>query len=469
MAQSSSSPHNALKLAKNGDPKAIQSVINYLLKDKNITTLVSLKTDYLHIILESEAADGKCLARREMFGETENVWRQPTRQDSQPVKIANPSISQQFSTVSIIKILNKINAPYISTAVIQAKIKGQANPVWTECIQLNALPEAETPQTQQKKTSSFFYWPMWFPYPSSWLRTIILLLWTGIIVRIFGFWGVFFAGVLSLISDNPILFLQILGVSLLGSCLVLSYVYHLIDFKKPSNSPRWFPRPVKLWEGVYAPIVLVISVIVVIILCFPFVPLNECTLSSASQSSYCRRVLSRYSDELGVYATVIWLLSISYLYQIEYLLRIHFPFKKFLKLTVISLVTVFTITNIQFTLKYWDYIYGAFTAFMPPQTTATKPIETIPTVTQPAIKAPEIKKIDPFQEAINQATTAAILTQSAQSKLEWETVANHWEKALELMKEIPSTHANYQVAQDRVIQYQKNLEYAQLAASRANL
>ena len=37
------------------------------------------------------------------------------------------------------------------------------------------------------------------------------------------------------------------------------------------------------------------------------------------------------------------------------------------------------------------------------------------------------------------------------------------------MKEIPSTHANYQVAQDRVIQYQKNLEYAQLAASRANL
>jgi putative sterol carrier protein len=58
------------------------------------------------------------------------------------------------------------------------------------------------------------------------------------------------------------------------------------------------------------------------------------------------------------------------------------------------------------------------------------------------------------------------LTQSAQSELEWKKVANHWENALELMKEVPPDHGNYTIAQDRVIQYQNNLDYANLAASK---
>ncbi|MGB3532307.1 MAG: hypothetical protein WBA13_02195 [Microcoleaceae cyanobacterium] len=436
MTQSASNPYDALKLAKKGDPKAIQAVINHLLKDRNITAKVSLKNDAVHIILQSQDV-----------------------------------ISQALSTASLMKVLQKINAPYINTAIIQAKTQGQVNPVWTECIPLNTQykPQPEIPQIKEKKSLFSVQWPMLFPYPSSWLRTVILLLWTGIIVRIFGFWGALFAGILSLIADDPILFLQILGISLLGSCLVLSYVYHLIDFNKPSNSPRWFPRPVKLWEGIYAPIVLVLSFIIVILLCFPFVPLNECTLSSASQSSYCRRILNSYFDELEVYATIIWLLSIAYLYQIEYLLRTHFPLKKFLKLIGISLVTIFTITSLQFTLKYWDYISGALTAFITPQITTANQIDTIPVKTEAVTKAPEINKIDPFKKAINKATIAATLTQSAKSKLEWEEVANHWQNALELMKEIPSSHTHYQAAQDRVILYQKNLEYAQLAASQASL
>jgi hypothetical protein len=432
MTPSASNPYNALKLAKTGDPQAIQAVINHLLKDHNIAAKVSLRNESIYIDLESQEV-----------------------------------ISQAVSTTSILKILNKINPPYITTAVIRAKTQGKSNPVWTECIQLNTQPQVEISQTEQKKTSTSFHWPAWFPYPSSWLRSIILLLWVGIIFRIFGFWGVLFGGIVSSLADHPILFLQIVGLSLLGSCLVLAYIYHLIDFKKPSHSPRWFPRPVKLWEGIYAPIVLLLSFIIVILVCFPFVPLNECTLSSYSESYYCRRLLNDYYHKLDVYATIVWLLSILYLYQIESLLRPRFPFKKFLKFILISCITLFAVASFQFTLQYWNYLYGTLTAFINPPTT-TEPINTTPVKAETSIKAPEIGKTDSFQAAIKQATTAAELTQSAQSKLEWEKVASHWDNALELMKEVPGTHPHYEVAQDRIIQYQKNQDYANLAASRAD-
>lgn len=417
-----SDPYNALKLAKTGDPKAIQTVINYLLKDKEVTAKVLLKNDAIHIFLEFEE-----------------------------------SIDQSISALSIIQVLNKINAPYLNTAVIQAKIKGKVNPIWTECIQLNTQAEAEIILTKLKKTSSSFQWPAWFPYPSSWLRSVILLLWVGIVVRIFGYWGMFFGDLISSLTDHPILFLQILGVSLLGSCLVLSYIYHLIDFKKSS---KWFPRPIKLWEGIYAPLVFLISIIIVILIGYPFIPWNDCTLSVIPQSSYCSRIVDSYITELTDFEAIIWLGSILYLYQIEYLLRLYFPVKKFLKFTAISLLTGFTIITIQFSFNYWNYIYGAITALITPKTEQINPVNTTVTKTEAAIPSTKTTKIDPFQAAVNQAIIAAELTQSAQSPLEWQQVANHWQSALELMIAVPPSHSQYAVAQDRMSQYQKNLDYA---------
>ncbi len=44
---------NLLELAKQGDAQAIASVINYLLKPKNITAKVVLKNNCLQVMLES--------------------------------------------------------------------------------------------------------------------------------------------------------------------------------------------------------------------------------------------------------------------------------------------------------------------------------------------------------------------------------------------------------------------------------
>ncbi|MBC6473686.1 MAG: hypothetical protein GDA48_13435 [Hormoscilla sp. GM102CHS1] len=104
---------------------------------------------------------------------------------------------------------------------------------------------------------------------------------------------------------------------------------------------------------------------------------------------------------------------------------------------------------------------------------APKP-STVPTPAekpQPANQiSPGTGGVDPAQGwrlAINKATSAAELTQTAQTKADWETVASQWTEAIELLKIVPSDHPEYDRAQQKIVEYQKNMEYAQrVAASR---
>ncbi|QLE40648.1 hypothetical protein FD723_09380 [Nostoc sp. C052] len=68
---------------------------------------------------------------------------------------------------------------------------------------------------------------------------------------------------------------------------------------------------------------------------------------------------------------------------------------------------------------------------------------------------------DKFREAVNQAINAANLTQSAKSPDEWKIVVSQWEAAIALMKTVPSSSQNYVVAQQKIKEYQRNLNYAE--------
>ncbi|MDX2212759.1 MAG: hypothetical protein SFY66_05660 [Oculatellaceae cyanobacterium bins.114] len=68
---------------------------------------------------------------------------------------------------------------------------------------------------------------------------------------------------------------------------------------------------------------------------------------------------------------------------------------------------------------------------------------------------------DPFREAVNQATRAAELTQTATQAADWETVTNSWLEAIRLMNLTPSTNPRYSTAALKVEEYAKNLAYAQ--------
>lgn len=80
--------------------------------------------------------------------------------------------------------------------------------------------------------------------------------------------------------------------------------------------------------------------------------------------------------------------------------------------------------------------------------------------TETSQQSASISEVDSFQEAIETGMIAATLTQSAKSKKEWELVAKQWEKAIELLKSVPESSANYGRAQIKVEEYGKNLKYA---------
>ena len=71
---------------------------------------------------------------------------------------------------------------------------------------------------------------------------------------------------------------------------------------------------------------------------------------------------------------------------------------------------------------------------------------------------------DTFREAVNSALNAAELGRSAKTKEDWTTVTDRWQEAVSLMRRVPVSSPNHQLAQTKVIEYQKYLLYAQEAA-----
>ncbi|MEG3906202.1 hypothetical protein QUB19_29185 [Microcoleus sp. B4-C5] len=90
----------------------------------------------------------------------------------------------------------------------------------------------------------------------------------------------------------------------------------------------------------------------------------------------------------------------------------------------------------------------------PAATAGNNPDETADLATAP----------DTFREAVNSALKAAELGRSAKTKEDWSTVIDRWQEAVSLMRRVPVSSPNHQLAQAKVIEYQKYLLYAQEAA-----
>jgi len=81
----------------------------------------------------------------------------------------------------------------------------------------------------------------------------------------------------------------------------------------------------------------------------------------------------------------------------------------------------------------------------------------LPPVTTTAAVQPTT---DPFREGVSKAMAAAEQTQTAKTVAEWDGVATLWEGAIAAMQSVPTTHEQYATAQQKAIEYQKNLDYA---------
>lgn len=66
-----------------------------------------------------------------------------------------------------------------------------------------------------------------------------------------------------------------------------------------------------------------------------------------------------------------------------------------------------------------------------------------------------------YQEAINLASGAFTLGQQAQSPDDWDLIVGRWEQAIEKLKEVPTDHQHYAMAQTKLKDYELNLTQAQ--------
>ncbi|TAF51630.1 MAG: hypothetical protein EAZ60_25780 [Oscillatoriales cyanobacterium] len=89
-----------------------------------------------------------------------------------------------------------------------------------------------------------------------------------------------------------------------------------------------------------------------------------------------------------------------------------------------------------------------------PATAGQNPDETANVATVP----------DTFREAVNSALKAAELGRVAKTKEDWAIVVDRWQEAVSLMRRVPVSSANHELAQTKVIEYQKYLLYAQESA-----
>ncbi|MGF1518616.1 MAG: hypothetical protein ACFCVB_12535 [Nodosilinea sp.] len=75
----------------------------------------------------------------------------------------------------------------------------------------------------------------------------------------------------------------------------------------------------------------------------------------------------------------------------------------------------------------------------------------------------------PFRQGAEQAMSAAELTQTAEFSEEWAEVALLWQQAIAFMQAVPKASPDSPLAQEKVTEYERNLQYAQSnVASRAS-
>lgn len=79
-----------------------------------------------------------------------------------------------------------------------------------------------------------------------------------------------------------------------------------------------------------------------------------------------------------------------------------------------------------------------------------------PRVSQPAPASPPT-----IQQGLNHAMAAAELTQSASFREEWVEVVLLWQQAIAHMQAVAKPDPDYAMAQEKVIEYSRNLQYAQ--------
>jgi predicted aspartyl protease len=85
------------------------------------------------------------------------------------------------------------------------------------------------------------------------------------------------------------------------------------------------------------------------------------------------------------------------------------------------------------------------------------------------LEAPTTTEISPFESALDKAHGAKSISQSAQSPDDWDLVASQYQDAIALMKQVRQDSPNFAFAQRKIMDYRRQIIYAQQQAKANNL
>lgn len=266
-----------------------------------------------------------------------------------------------------------------------------------------------------------------------------------------GFWATYYS------ND-----LKYLGIAIIIAFILGIFIYAIIYSFTQLFLGKWLPYFNALWEGLLAMMILSFTIIfgligIILVFTYWFTNCENSLLCIFEQLPSVIFVKQR--DKVLLVLRIMDILTFIFIYIIY---EIEFHIRKYISPEWIILgflvSSVVSITG----------LYDKFLTYSSQNTTTNNVSEysqnnsnqeTDDTNLETQVQIQTTS--DDFRDAINQGSKASNLAQKAQTEAEWNQVAEEWQKAIELMEEISASDSNYDIAQDRIAQYQKNLDYAQ--------
>lgn len=91
-------------------------------------------------------------------------------------------------------------------------------------------------------------WPVWIPFPISWWRATVCIIWLVALLatlRVLGFWGVLLAA----IASNTALDIPFVLLGILLPYIVFAYIYDFLFGKKHEGYAKNLPAPNSIKEA----------------------------------------------------------------------------------------------------------------------------------------------------------------------------------------------------------------------------
>jgi predicted aspartyl protease len=134
------------------------------------------------------------------------------------------------------------------------------------------------------------------------------------------------------------------------------------------------------------------------------------------------------------------------------------PMRKFYQTRGRLIVLSATIAGLSVACRGVDSVQPTREPVKPISATPAQPVEAN---FKPAPTPSPLSQSTAYERAIDVAESAASISQSAQSSEDWKLVVSQWQQSIELLKGVPSSHANYAIAKTKIIEYQGYLKSAQ--------